>query len=246
MAAVVEANGGDLRSAQRVMAAAKRRTPLVRDLRTSTENIRVAASMRHGHPRDDGIPRRRVDRPRASWEEIMKTSARIGIVILGLMSLGNVPSILTTDGEHPPMAIAAVLTFLGIAGLVLTVLAWRGNRSSLIALSRPAGGVGAELGTRIHFRWCSRRVAGCRRVGDRHHRPRYRACRARPARTPHPRCCVMDEIPYTSTTVSPDARARDLRSFWRWVLALVAPLPFLALAVNMWVLPFDLRADCPH
>jgi len=134
MAAVVEANGGDLRSAQRVMAAAKRRTPLVRDLRTSTENIRVAASMRHGHPRDDGIPRRRVDRPRASWEEIMKTSARIGIVILGLMSLGNVPSILTTDGEHPPMAIAAVLTFLGIAGLVLTVLAWRGNRSSLIAL----------------------------------------------------------------------------------------------------------------
>jgi len=55
----------------------------------------------------------------------------------------------------------------------------------------------------------------------------------------------MDEIPYTSTTVSPDARARDLRSFWRWVLALVAPLPFLALAVNMWVLPFDLRADLP-
>jgi len=32
MAAVVEANGGDLRSAQRVMAAAKRRTPLVRDV----------------------------------------------------------------------------------------------------------------------------------------------------------------------------------------------------------------------
>ena len=65
----------------------------------------------------------------------MKTSARIGIVILGLMSLGNVPSILTTDSVRPPpMAIAAVLTFLGIAGLVLTVLAWRGNRSSLIAL----------------------------------------------------------------------------------------------------------------
>jgi hypothetical protein len=64
----------------------------------------------------------------------MNTSAKIGIVILGLMSLGNVPSVLTTDGEHPPTAIAAVLTAIGIAGLVLAVLAWRGNRPSLIAL----------------------------------------------------------------------------------------------------------------
>ena len=64
----------------------------------------------------------------------MNTSAKIGIAILGLMSLGNVPSVLTTDGEHPPVAIAAVLTALGIAGLVLAVLAWRGNRPSLIAL----------------------------------------------------------------------------------------------------------------
>ena len=29
------------------------------------------------------------------------------------------------------------------------------------------------------------------------------------------------------------------------MLALVAPLPFLALAVNMWALPFDLRLDLP-
>jgi CHASE2 domain-containing sensor protein len=64
----------------------------------------------------------------------MNTSAKIGIAILGLMSLGNVPSVLTTDGAHPPMAIAAVLTAIGIAGLVLAVLAWRRNRPSLIAL----------------------------------------------------------------------------------------------------------------
>jgi len=64
----------------------------------------------------------------------MKTSPRIGIVILALLSLGNVPSVLTTDGEHPPVAIAAVLTVIGIAGLVLSVFAWRGNRPSLIAL----------------------------------------------------------------------------------------------------------------
>ena len=64
----------------------------------------------------------------------MNTSARIGIAILALMSLGNVPSVLTTDGEHPPTAIAAVLTGIGIAGLVLSVFAWRGNRASQIAL----------------------------------------------------------------------------------------------------------------
>ena len=64
----------------------------------------------------------------------MNTAGKIGIVILGLMSLGNVPSVLTTDGEHPPTAIAAVLTAIGIAGLVLAVLAWRRNRPSLIAL----------------------------------------------------------------------------------------------------------------
>ena len=64
----------------------------------------------------------------------MKTSSRIGIVILALLSLGNVPSVLTTDGEHPPTAIAAGLTVIGIAGLVLAVFAWRGNRAALIAL----------------------------------------------------------------------------------------------------------------
>ncbi len=53
----------------------------------------------------------------------------------------------------------------------------------------------------------------------------------------------MDETPFTSITASPDARMRDVRSFWRCVLALVAPLPFLALTANMWVLPFDLRAE---
>ena len=38
-------------------------------------------------------------------------------------------------------------------------------------------------------------------------------------------------------------RPRDVRSFWRWTLALVAPIAFLALAASIWVLPFDVRAD---
>lgn len=64
----------------------------------------------------------------------MKTTSRIGIGILALLSLGNVPSVLTTDGEHPPTAVAAALTVIGLAGLVLAVFAWRGNRPALIAL----------------------------------------------------------------------------------------------------------------
>jgi len=64
----------------------------------------------------------------------VSTSSRIGIIIMAVLSLGNVPSVLTTDGEHPPLAIAAVLTAVGVAGVVFSVFAWRGNRPSLIAL----------------------------------------------------------------------------------------------------------------
>ena len=63
-----------------------------------------------------------------------KTSSRIGIAILALLSLANVPSVLTGDGEHPPVAIAAALTVVGVVGCVLAVLAWRGNRLALAGL----------------------------------------------------------------------------------------------------------------
>lgn len=64
----------------------------------------------------------------------MKTPQRVGIVILALLSLGNVPSVLATDGEHPPVATTTLLTAIGIIGVVLSVFAWRGNRPSLIIL----------------------------------------------------------------------------------------------------------------
>jgi len=58
----------------------------------------------------------------------------------------------------------------------------------------------------------------------------------------------MDKHQATPTVVaiaSPHHRKRDVRSFWTWVLALAAPIPFLALAANIWLLPSDLRADLP-
>lgn len=62
------------------------------------------------------------------------TKQKVGLVIAGLFSLGNLPSVLTAppDGqEGPPMAILVVDTVLGAIGLVAVVLAWRGNRLAL-------------------------------------------------------------------------------------------------------------------
>lgn len=48
---------------------------------------------------------------------------RTGLVILGLLSLADVATLPLTDGEHPPYAVAALATLLGVASLVLIVRA---------------------------------------------------------------------------------------------------------------------------
>lgn len=56
---------------------------------------------------------------------------RTGLALLGLMSLINLPSVLTPtpDGEvGPPFSILVLGTALGVAGLVGVVAAWRGRR----------------------------------------------------------------------------------------------------------------------
>jgi hypothetical protein len=50
---------------------------------------------------------------------------RAGLVILGLLSLGDIATIALTDGENPPYAIAALAAVLGLASLVLVVRAFR-------------------------------------------------------------------------------------------------------------------------
>jgi hypothetical protein len=62
------------------------------------------------------------------------TKQKVGLVVCGLYSLSNIPSVLESqpDGEEgPPMAILVVGTILGVVGLVATVMAWRGNRLAL-------------------------------------------------------------------------------------------------------------------
>jgi hypothetical protein len=62
------------------------------------------------------------------------TKQKVGLVLAGLYSLGQLPSVLTApaDGETgPPVSILVVDTLLGVIGLVAVVLAWRGNRVAL-------------------------------------------------------------------------------------------------------------------
>lgn len=54
-----------------------------------------------------------------------------GLVLLGLLSLADVAGILLTDGEHPPIEVAAVNSLIGAVCLVLLAFAWRGSRVAL-------------------------------------------------------------------------------------------------------------------
>lgn len=50
---------------------------------------------------------------------------RYGLLLLGLLSLGDVAAIFVTDGKTPPYAVAALSTVLGLACLFLAVRALR-------------------------------------------------------------------------------------------------------------------------
>jgi hypothetical protein len=69
------------------------------------------------------------------------TQQKVGLVLCGLYSLANVPSVLESapDGEvGPPMAILVIGTVCGLVGLLAAVMAWRGNR---VALRIAAGAI---------------------------------------------------------------------------------------------------------
>lgn len=66
---------------------------------------------------------------------------KVGLVIAGLYSLGNIPSVFfgTPEGEEgPPMVVLAIGTILGVVGLAAALVAWRGNR---VALRLAAGAI---------------------------------------------------------------------------------------------------------
>jgi len=74
-------------------------------------------------------------RPRSTAKQ------KVGLVLCGLYSLGNIPSFLTgpDDGETgPPLGILVIDSILGVVGLVATYLAWGGSR---VALRVAAGAI---------------------------------------------------------------------------------------------------------
>ena len=62
------------------------------------------------------------------------TTYRAGLVLLGLISLGDLSAPLLTDGQSPPMFIALIDSGLGLLSLILAVLAWRGRTAAAIGL----------------------------------------------------------------------------------------------------------------
>jgi hypothetical protein len=70
----------------------------------------------------------------------ISTRQKAGLVIAGLISVGNLPSAFfpTPEGdEGPPYGILVLGTVLGVIGLIAVVAAWRGSRVGL----RVAAGV---------------------------------------------------------------------------------------------------------
>jgi hypothetical protein len=68
----------------------------------------------------------------------VSTRQKVGLVIAGLYSLTNVPSVFLPNGggsgdqTGPPVSVLAVDSVLGLVGLVAVVLAWRsGSRAAL-------------------------------------------------------------------------------------------------------------------
>ncbi len=69
------------------------------------------------------------------------TKQKAGLVVAGLYSLANIPSVLIpTPGDEngPPFGVLVIGTVLGVVGLVATVAAWRG---SSLALRIAAGSI---------------------------------------------------------------------------------------------------------
>jgi hypothetical protein len=53
------------------------------------------------------------------------TGRRTGLVVFGLLSLGDIATLVLTDGETPPYPVAGVAAVLGLGSLVLAVPAFR-------------------------------------------------------------------------------------------------------------------------
>jgi hypothetical protein len=64
----------------------------------------------------------------------VSTIYKTGLVLLGVISLGDLAAPLLTDGQSPPMSIALIGSALGLLSLILVAVAWRGRSSAAVGL----------------------------------------------------------------------------------------------------------------
>lgn len=64
----------------------------------------------------------------------MTTSVRLGLVLLGLLAVGDIAGLALTNGSNPPYAVAVISAVLGLASLFFVVRAWRGSHTALLPL----------------------------------------------------------------------------------------------------------------
>ena len=62
----------------------------------------------------------------------MSNVYRAGLVVLGVLSVGDLAAPLLTDGQTPPMSIALIGAGLGLVSLILIVFAWRGRVAAAV------------------------------------------------------------------------------------------------------------------
>lgn len=62
----------------------------------------------------------------------MSTTYRAGLILLGVLSLGDLAAPLLTDGQTPPLSIALIGAGLGLVTLVLIGFAWYGRVAAAV------------------------------------------------------------------------------------------------------------------
>jgi drug/metabolite transporter (DMT)-like permease len=64
----------------------------------------------------------------------MKSSMKLGLILMVLLSIGDIATLPLSDGHHPPLAVSIFSAILGVASLPLIAKVWRGERRSLLPL----------------------------------------------------------------------------------------------------------------
>jgi hypothetical protein len=57
-----------------------------------------------------------------------------GLVVAGLLAVGDITTPLFSDGEHPPIAVGLADAALGLLTVAGIVLAWRGSRGGVATI----------------------------------------------------------------------------------------------------------------